>query len=246
MLEDVRVVVAATSLAAMGASAREMFGNPPDLAAQTIRMWGARRPILRPAGSLSTGRGQGTPSGEGLRPTLIIGAGKVGRPTAKTARPSGDRPQADRVPDKDLMAEEADSLPMPILGASWDLDRVAAQHDVQQVIIMPSRAARGAPPTRRRAEELGPRSRSCRGSTRKSRASSQSSTWRYSIYLDAPGEPQGCSVRGQVRGRPRSCGRAVRSRFPSRRWLRVVVATIGRPLFFRQLRGNATGEHSRC
>ena len=58
MLEDVRVVVAATSLAARRLSAREMFGNPPT-SRQTIRMWRSRRPIWRPAGSLSTGRGQG-------------------------------------------------------------------------------------------------------------------------------------------------------------------------------------------
>jgi exopolysaccharide biosynthesis polyprenyl glycosylphosphotransferase len=38
------------------------------------------------------------------------------------------------------MVEEDDSLPMPVLGASWDLDRVAAQHDVEQVIITFSRA----------------------------------------------------------------------------------------------------------
>ena len=38
MLEDVRVVITATSLAAMGAlSIREIVGDPPDLAAQTIR-----------------------------------------------------------------------------------------------------------------------------------------------------------------------------------------------------------------
>ena len=143
MLEDVRIVMTATSLAAMGVlSAREIVGNPPDLAAQTIRMWAFAAAYLA-AGriALHWSRAKAHRQGEGLRPTLIIGAGKVGRLTAKRLL---DHPEIGLKPigflDKDPMAEEADSLPMPVLGASWDLDRVAAQHDVQQVIITFSRA----------------------------------------------------------------------------------------------------------
>ena len=143
MLEDVRVVLMSTSLAAMGVlSARELVGDPPDLAAQTIRMWAFAAAYLA-AGriALHWSRAKAHRHGEGLRPTLIIGAGKVGRLTAKRLL---DHPEIGLKPigflDKDPMAEEADSLPMPVLGASWDLDRIAAQHDVQQVIITFSRA----------------------------------------------------------------------------------------------------------
>ena len=142
-LEDLRVVVMATSLAAIFVlAAREFVGNPPDLAAQTVRMWAFAAAYLA-AGriALQWSRAKAHRQGEGLRPTLIIGAGKVGRLTAKRLL---DHPEIGLKPigflDKDPMAEEADSLPMPVLGASWDLDRIAAQHDVQQVIITFSRA----------------------------------------------------------------------------------------------------------
>jgi exopolysaccharide biosynthesis polyprenyl glycosylphosphotransferase len=143
MLEDVRVVFTATSLAAMGVlSARELVGDPPDLAAQTIRMWAFATAYLA-AGriALHWSRAKAHRHGEALRPTLIIGAGKVGRLTAKRLL---EHPEIGLKPigflDKDPMTEEAGSLPMPVLGASWDLDRVAAQYDVQQVIITFSRA----------------------------------------------------------------------------------------------------------
>jgi exopolysaccharide biosynthesis polyprenyl glycosylphosphotransferase len=143
MLEDVRVVFTATSLAAMGVlSARELAGDPPDLAAQTIRMWAFATAYLA-AGriALHWSRAKAHRHGEALRPTLIIGAGKVGRLTAKRLL---EHPEIGLKPigflDKDPMVAEDDALPMPVLGASWDLDRVAAQHDVQQVIITFSRA----------------------------------------------------------------------------------------------------------
>jgi exopolysaccharide biosynthesis polyprenyl glycosylphosphotransferase len=143
MLEDVRVVLTATSLAAIGVlAAREIAGNPPDLAAQTIRMWAFAAAYLA-AGriALHWSRAKAHRHGEGLRPTLIIGAGKVGRLTAKRLL---EHPEIGLKPigflDKDPMVAEDDALPMPVLGASWDLDRVAAQHDVQQVIITFSRA----------------------------------------------------------------------------------------------------------
>jgi exopolysaccharide biosynthesis polyprenyl glycosylphosphotransferase len=143
MLEDVRVVITATSLAAIGVlSAREIVGDPPDLAAQTIRMWAfATAYVAAGRIALHWSRAKAHRHGESLRPTLIIGAGKVGRLTAKRLL---EHPEIGLKPigflDKDPMAAEDDSLPMPVLGASWDLDRVAAQHDVQQVIITFSRA----------------------------------------------------------------------------------------------------------
>jgi exopolysaccharide biosynthesis polyprenyl glycosylphosphotransferase len=143
LLEDLRVVLTATSLAAMGVlSLREVLGDPPDLAAQTIRMWAFAVAYLA-AGrvALHWSRAKAHRHGEALRPTLIIGAGKVGRLTAKRLL---EHPEIGLKPigflDKDPMVEEDDSLPMPVLGASWDLDRVAAQHDVEQVIITFSRA----------------------------------------------------------------------------------------------------------
>jgi exopolysaccharide biosynthesis polyprenyl glycosylphosphotransferase len=143
LLEDLRVVITATSLAAIGVlSVREIVSDPPDLAAQTIRMWAFAVAYLA-AGrvALHWSRAKAHRHGESLRPTLIIGAGKVGRLTAKRLL---EHPEIGLRPigflDKDPLVEEDDSLPIPVLGASWDLDRVAGQHDVEQVIITFSRA----------------------------------------------------------------------------------------------------------
>ena len=143
MLEDLRIVLTATSLAAMVVlSARELLAAPPDLAAQTIRIWAFATAYLA-AGrvALHWSRSQAYRHGESLRPTLIIGAGKIGRLTAKRLL---EHPEIGLQPigflDKDPLVQEDESLPVPVLGASWDLDRVAAQHDVEQVIITFSRA----------------------------------------------------------------------------------------------------------
>jgi exopolysaccharide biosynthesis polyprenyl glycosylphosphotransferase len=143
LLEDLRVVLIATSLAAMAVlSARELLSAPPNLSAQVIRTWAfATAYLVAGRIALHWSRTQAYRQGESVRPTLIIGAGKVGRLTANRllAHPElGLKPIG--FLDKDPLVEEDGSLPIPVLGASWDLDRVAAQHEVDQVIITFSRA----------------------------------------------------------------------------------------------------------
>jgi exopolysaccharide biosynthesis polyprenyl glycosylphosphotransferase len=70
--------------------------------------------------------------------TLIVGAGKVGMLTASRLlndpnlglRPIGFL-------DKEPLAQttDADVAELPVLGASWDLEQVVAQHGVDQVVI---------------------------------------------------------------------------------------------------------------
>ena len=163
LLEDLRVVLIATSLAAMAVlSIRELISAPPDLSAQVIRTWAfATAYVAYRARNAPTvvdwSRTQAYRKGEAGRPTLIIGAGKVGRLTARRllAHPEhGLKPIG--FLDKDPLVEEDDSLPVPVLGASWDLDRVAAQYDVDQVIITFSRAPHEVLlRLLRRCEELG-------------------------------------------------------------------------------------------
>ena len=159
LLEDLRVVLIATSVAAMAVlSLRELISAPPDLSAQVIRTW-AFATVYVAAGrvALQWSRSQAYRHGESVRPTLIIGAGKVGRLAAKRllAHPElGLKPIG--FLDKDPMAAEEDSLPLPVLGASWDLDRVAAQYNVEQVIVTFSRAPHEVMLRLiRRCEELG-------------------------------------------------------------------------------------------
>ena len=74
-----------TSLAAMSVlTLRELFAEPPELAAQTIRPWAFATAYLA-AGriALHWSQSQARRQGEAMRPTLIVGAGRVGRLVAK-------------------------------------------------------------------------------------------------------------------------------------------------------------------
>jgi exopolysaccharide biosynthesis polyprenyl glycosylphosphotransferase len=138
LLEDLRVVVAATSLAAMAVlTLREIFTEPSDLAAQVIRPW-AFAMVYVAAGrvALHWSQTQTRRHGESLRPTLIIGAGRIGRLTAKRLL---EHPELGLRPvgflDKEPMEAQGRGVVLPVLGASWDLDRVVEEHGVQQVIV---------------------------------------------------------------------------------------------------------------
>ena len=159
LLEDLRIIVTSTSFAAMVVlSAREVIGPPHDLSAQVIRTWAfATAYVAAGRVALHWSRAQAYRHGESVRPTLIIGAGKVGRLAANRllAHPElGLNPVG--FLDKDPLVAEDESLPIPVLGASWDLDRVVSQFRVEQVIITFSRAPHEVLlRTVKRCEELG-------------------------------------------------------------------------------------------
>ena len=159
LLENLRGVVAATALAAMSVlTLRELFAEPPELAAQTIRPWAFATAYLA-AGriALHWSQSQARRQGEAMRPTLIVGAGRIGRLIAKRLL---SYPELGLKPigflDKDPLDSPDGSVTVPVLGASWDLDEVIARHDVEQVIVTFSTA-----PNQvllrlvRRCEELG-------------------------------------------------------------------------------------------
>jgi exopolysaccharide biosynthesis polyprenyl glycosylphosphotransferase len=74
--------------------------------------------------------------GTALVPTLIVGAGQIGRMTAKRLL---EQPQLGLKPvgflDKEPREELNDSLQLPVLGASWDFDRVVEERGIGQVIV---------------------------------------------------------------------------------------------------------------
>jgi exopolysaccharide biosynthesis polyprenyl glycosylphosphotransferase len=138
ILDDLRGVVTSTALAAMAVlTLRELMTEPADLSAQSLRPW-AFATVYLAAGrvALHWSRAQARRHGESLRPTLIVGAGRVGRLMAKRLQ---SQPELGLRPigflDRDPMAAADDEARLPVLGASWDLDRVVADHDVQQVIV---------------------------------------------------------------------------------------------------------------
>jgi exopolysaccharide biosynthesis polyprenyl glycosylphosphotransferase len=138
LLEELRGVVTATSLAAMAVlTLRALLTDPPDLVAQVIRPW-AFATVYLAAGRVAIhwSQSQARRHGEALRPTLIIGAGRVGRLTARRLL---EQPELGLRPigfiDKEPMWVPENGAVLPVLGASWDLDRVVEEHGVEQVIV---------------------------------------------------------------------------------------------------------------
>jgi exopolysaccharide biosynthesis polyprenyl glycosylphosphotransferase len=74
--------------------------------------------------------------GKALVPTLIVGAGHIGRITAKRLL---DHPDLGLRPvgflDKEPLVLENSPVRLPVLGASWDFDRIVTEHEVGQVIV---------------------------------------------------------------------------------------------------------------
>ncbi len=74
--------------------------------------------------------------GESVRPTLIVGAGRVGALVAKRFIDNpelGFRPAA--FLDKEPLVDTFDELGVPVVGASWDLDEVISRFKIEQVVV---------------------------------------------------------------------------------------------------------------
>jgi len=137
-IDDVRSIVGSTTLAAMSIlSLRLLLGQTPNLAAESVRPW-AFATVYIAAGrvALYWSQVRARQEGEHVRPTLIVGAGKVG---LLTARRLLEAPQLGLKPvaflDKEPLVDPSESLGLPVAGASWDLDAVIAQYGIQQVIV---------------------------------------------------------------------------------------------------------------
>ena len=160
-------------------SVRVVVHDDPWVAAQTARIWAfATVYLLAGRVVLSWGELRARRRGESVRPTLVVGAGHVGRLTAKRLQ---EHPELGLRPvgflDKEPRAVANDD-DLPVLGASWDLDRVVAEHGVKHVVLSFSTAPRSVMLARARAlpGSSASRSRWCRASTRRSSATSASST----------------------------------------------------------------------
>jgi exopolysaccharide biosynthesis polyprenyl glycosylphosphotransferase len=81
-------------------------------------------------------RGHARRHGRLVRRTLIVGAGRIGHLTAQRLVRS---PELGFEPigflDKEPLPAPSDCVDLPVLGASWDLERVLAERDVAQVIV---------------------------------------------------------------------------------------------------------------
>ena len=158
VLDDLRGIATVTSLAAMVLlAARVMLGDDGTLAAEIFRPW-VFATVYLSAGRIALAWTQGRARGSGdlARPTLIVGAGRVGRLVARRLQ---ERPELGLRPVGFLDKEPLDAPggPMlPVLGASWDLDRLVHDYGVQHVLVTFSTAPHEVLlRLARRCEELG-------------------------------------------------------------------------------------------
>ncbi len=138
VLDDLRSILAATSVAAMVVlTGRVLFGTTGDLDAETFRLWGFALAYVA-AGRVARywAHERAHEAGEGVRSTLIIGAGRVG---ALVARRLLDTPELGLRPvaflDKEPLIDTFDELGIPVAGASWDIDDIVAQYRIEQVVV---------------------------------------------------------------------------------------------------------------
>ena len=137
-IEDMRSLVVAVGLAMMWVvTLRVMFyAAPADTAAETIRL-AVFAAVYLTAGrvGLDLAQTHARRSGDAV-PTLVIGAGKVGHTTARRLL---DHPELGLRPigflDKEPREDAASISNLPVLGASWDFEQVVREHGVGQVII---------------------------------------------------------------------------------------------------------------
>jgi exopolysaccharide biosynthesis polyprenyl glycosylphosphotransferase len=136
-LDDVRGILAATALASMGVLSLRILlpGDVDDLAAQSLRLL-AFSAVYLAAGRVALDWAQvnARRQGELAKPTLIVGAGRIGRLTANRLL---QHPELGLQPvgfiDKEPLDEPG--LPLPVLGASWDLERLIEQHEIEHVVV---------------------------------------------------------------------------------------------------------------
>jgi exopolysaccharide biosynthesis polyprenyl glycosylphosphotransferase len=137
ILDDARAVIATTALASMAVLSLRILlpGDVDDLAPQSLRLLAFSAAYLV-AGRFALDWAQlsARRHGELGKPTLVVGAGRVGRLTAERLL---QHPELGLQPvgfiDKEPL--EPSALPLPVLGASWDLERLIEQRGIEHVVI---------------------------------------------------------------------------------------------------------------
>jgi exopolysaccharide biosynthesis polyprenyl glycosylphosphotransferase len=136
-LDGIRTVFTATALAgATIISARVVFADSSLVGAETVRFWLLATVLLAAVHlSLILSERRARRAGEAGYPTLIVGAGKVGRLAASRLR---EHPEFGLRPvgflDKEPLFS-GDDIGLPILGASWDLERIVVEYEIEHVVV---------------------------------------------------------------------------------------------------------------
>jgi exopolysaccharide biosynthesis polyprenyl glycosylphosphotransferase len=137
-LDDAKSIFIATTAAAMAVlTIRVLVGDSDELAADSLRLW-AFAAVYVSAGRIALywSQQRARAVGESFRPTLIVGAGKVGGLVAKRLLESpelGLRPVA--FLDKEPLSDTLDAVGLPVAGASSELDEVVSRYGIEQAVI---------------------------------------------------------------------------------------------------------------
>ncbi|HVW17959.1 MAG TPA: sugar transferase [Solirubrobacteraceae bacterium] len=131
-------VFVTTSVAAMAVTfLRATTSDSSDVATEIVRLWVFALVFLG-AGRLGITLDQrrALRHGEAGLSTLIVGAGTVGQLIARRLL---DHPEYGLRPtgflDKDPLIDASGESAIPVLGASWDLERVVREHGIEQVLF---------------------------------------------------------------------------------------------------------------
>lgn len=162
VVDDIRAAAFSTTIAAMTLVTWRALADVDASAAadQALRLWAyATVLVLSGRALLFSSEIGARRRDETLAPTLIVGAGHVGRLTAKRL---AAHPELGLKPigflDKDPLATADDDAQPPVLGASWDLEAVVRTYEVEQVVVTFSTAPHDVLlRLARRCEELGVR-----------------------------------------------------------------------------------------
>jgi len=159
LLDDVRRLLVGTAIAASIVVTAEvaLAGSVP-VALGVLRLCGfACAYVAAGRVALHWSQVRARAEGESSRPTLIVGAGRIGAVVAKrllAAPQLGLKPVA--FLDKEPLVDTAGELGVPVVGASWDLDEAIERFGIEQVIITFSTAPDDVLLRLvRRSEELG-------------------------------------------------------------------------------------------
>lgn len=142
-LEDSKTIAVQTTLAATVVLAGLLVANlgaPQEIAAGgVIRLWGfAVVYVIAGRVALAWSQSQARRSGDAVSPTLIVGRSDVARLAARrlVERPElGLLPVGYVAPGAVPMRVVDEELPIPVIGCTADLARIAEQFDVTQVIV---------------------------------------------------------------------------------------------------------------
>jgi exopolysaccharide biosynthesis polyprenyl glycosylphosphotransferase len=138
VLDDVRAIAVSTSLAAMTVLTFHLLLSPSGAVADVVRPWAfALVYVIGGRVALYWSQAKARAAGETARPTLIVGAGRVGRVVARRllAQPQLGLQPVGFVDADPLLEHDGDELELPVVSDSDGLDAAIRLHAIEHLVI---------------------------------------------------------------------------------------------------------------